>query len=95
MPVSPLASLDTNQMTSRAASPFSISAMVDACCPDSFGEIDAAGGWPCRISTTYAPALIGLDSGEAGHGLKARKAATAATPSSRIPKGSRLSLFMS
>ena len=91
MPVSPLASLDTNQMTSRAASPFSISAMVDACCPDSFGEIDAAGGLPCRISTTYAPALIGLDSGEAGHGRNAMNPAIPAMPSSRMPRGSRLS----
>ena len=91
MPVSPLASLDTNQMTSRAASPFSISAMVDACCPDSFGEIDAAGGWPCRISTAYAPALIGLPSGLAGQGLKATKAMTPAAPSSRMRRGSRLS----
>ena len=91
MPVSPLASLDTNQMTSRAASPFSISAMVDACCPDSFLEIDAAGGCPWRISTTYAPAEIGADSGDAGHGRSAMNPAIPATPRSRMPRGSRLS----
>jgi len=91
MPVSPLASLDTNQISRNAASPFSISAIVAACCPDAFLEIDAAGGWPWRISTTYAPALIGLDSGDAGHGRSAMNPAIPATPRSRMPRGSRLS----
>jgi len=52
MPVSPLASLDTNQISRNAASPFSISAIVAACCPDAFLDTDAAGGCPWRISTT-------------------------------------------
>ena len=91
MPVSPLASLETNHSIVSAISPFSISAIVAACCPDSFLDTDAAGGWPCRISTAYAPALIGLPSGLAGQGLKATKAMTPAAPSSRMPRGSRLS----